>query len=234
MLGCGTYFADRASYSSQGYQYVIAEGRHQLILADVLIGAHLAFNVGLAMLAVLLLLLRRNRNHDCLEHAVWLERLIRTSIIDMNSFTAAMHHMYAHNRPRVIHTLWHGSAGANGAGSNASTRPPELTPAHPWYPHLAQKGVSHTCDSATAGGQGNSIYVVFSQGAARAYIRWIVTYAGPATMRAGGAIGGLVGVAGVGRTRATAALTMPPQPLPQGAPALPLPHSPNLASLWAW
>lgn len=43
MLGCGTYFADRASYSSQGYQYATAEGRHQLILADVLIGAHSAF-----------------------------------------------------------------------------------------------------------------------------------------------------------------------------------------------
>ena len=67
-------------------------------------------------------------------------------------------------------------AGAAGRGKQGLERPPPLLSTDSWHEHLAQKSVDHTCDSVTASTTHGDIFTVFCQGAARAYIRYIVTY----------------------------------------------------------
>ena len=76
-----------------------------------------------------------------------------------------------------IDTL-HLVAGAVGNPSSAATRAPDLGASHPWHAFLRSKDVSHRVDSVSGSGQQEceSMYIVFSQGTALAYPRYLVTY----------------------------------------------------------
>ena len=68
-------------------------------------------------------------------------------------------------------------AGAIGQAVSGSVRAPDLTDAHPWYMHLAHPEVSHRVDSVSPGSRYPDVmHVVFCQGVALAYPRYIVTY----------------------------------------------------------
>lgn len=68
-------------------------------------------------------------------------------------------------------------AGAIGQAQAGSTRAPDLTASHPWHKHLTHPDVQHRVDSVSPAQQYPDVmHVVFCQGVALAYPRYIVTY----------------------------------------------------------
>ena len=56
-------------------------------------------------------------------------------------------------------------------------RAPDLNSSHAWHAYLQHPGVQHTVDSVSPGGTyPSTMHVIFSQGAALAYPRYIVSY----------------------------------------------------------
>jgi hypothetical protein len=70
-----------------------------------------------------------------------------------------------------------GPAGAIGQADGSLVRAPDLTAGHPWHSFLRSRGVTHRLDSVSDSGTAQChMIVVFSQGSALAYPRYIVTY----------------------------------------------------------
>ena len=79
---------------------------------------------------------------------------------------------------KSIHASKH--AGAIAKADKTMVRPPAMTAEHPWHSHLADKSIVHSVDSVAPQPRfPSTMHVVFCQGAAVAYPRYIVTYKPP-------------------------------------------------------